>query len=260
VLNRRILIINEPEFEKIMEKQVYDTMSDQKLRIATWNVERPNLTTERQSDKVNAINAELKKYPSDIFILTETNVCISPGLDHVQHSEPLEKEAGGNYYQEGERRVSIWSVYPIIERLKVKNPLTTTCAVLQTPFGNLAVFGCIIGIHGIRDGFDTDLQDQIEDLRRFVAAGYNICYAGDFNLSFCDSYYTKTSARSQLNDLFSILKMKNLTAGIPQMIDHIVVSESILLHSSVQTECWNTDKETARPIVLSDHKGVVVTL
>lgn len=230
------------------------------LKIATWNVERPNLTTEKQREKANAINAELKKLPADIFILTETNECISPGTEYVHHSEPLDKDAGGDYYEDGERRVSIWSVYPIIERLKVKNSLTTACAVLQTPFGNLAVFGCIIGIHGIRDGFDTDLEDQMEDLSRFAAKGYNICYTGDFNLSFCDSYYTKKSARSQLNDLFSTIKMKNLTADIPENIDHIVISESFLPLSSIEKECWNQDKKKASPIVLSDHKGVIVTL
>jgi hypothetical protein len=230
------------------------------LKIATWNVERPNLTTERQREKANAINAELKKHPADIFILTETNECISPGTDYVHHSEPLDKDAGGDYYEDGERRVSIWSVYPIIERLKVKNSLTTACAVLKTPFGNLAVFGCIIGIHGIRDGFDTDLKDQMEDLTRFAALGYNICYAGDFNLSFCDSYYTKKTARSQLNDLFSAIRMKNLTADIPENIDHIVISESFLPISPIEKECWNQDKKIAVPIVLSDHKGLIVTL
>jgi hypothetical protein len=214
----------------------------------------------RQRERVNAINAELKKHPADIFILTETNECISPGTGyHVHHSEPLDNEAGGNYYKKGERRISIWSVYPIIDILKVKNPLTAACAVFQTPVGNLAVFGCIIGIHGIRDGFDTDLHDQIEDIRRFAAEGHNICYAGDFNLSFCDSYYTKISERNQLNELFSTLMMKNLTAEIPEMIDHIVVSESFVPTSAIEIECWNMNKKAALPR-LSDHKGVAVTI
>jgi len=213
----------------------------------------------RQRERVNAINAELKNHPADIFILTETNECISPGADFVYHSDPLDKEAGGGYYKAGEHRISIWSMYPIIDILKVKNSLTTLCVVVQTPFGNLAVFGCIIGIHGIRDGFDTDLRDQMEDLRRFAAEGYNLCYAGDFNLSFCDSYYTKISAMNKLNELFSFLKMKNLTAEIPEMIDHIVVSESFHSISSVEIECWNMNKKAALPR-LSDHKGVAVTI
>jgi hypothetical protein len=224
---------------------------DKPLTIATWNVRRPT----KRAYRVPALNAELAKLTPDIVVLTETNECISPGTGyHVHHSEPLDKELAGNYYKEGERRVSIWSVYPFIETLKVKDSLTTACAVLQTPFGKLAVFGSIIGIHGIRDGFDTDLKNQMEDLTRFAAEGYSICYAGDFNLSFCDSYYTKKSARTQLNVLFSLLKMKNLTADIPQNIDHIVISESFFSDVARPHTCWNEDKK------LSDHKGVMVSI
>ena len=226
----------------------------QQLTIATWNVERPTQTSQR----VPALNTELAKIKPDIVILTETNECISPGAGyHVYHSGPIDKEAGGDYYKKGERRISIWSIYPIIETLNVENPLTTACAALQTPFGNLAVFGCIIGIHGRGAGFEKDLQDQIEDLTRFASEGYNICYAGDFNLSFCDSYYTKITARNQLNDLFSKLKMKNLTAEIPQMIDHIVISESFIPEVPVLPKLWNEEKRNGP---LSDHKGVVVTI
>lgn len=100
----------------------------------------------------------------------------------------------------------------------------------------------------------------MEDLWRLNGAGYHICYAGDFNLSFCDNYYTKKPARDQLNDLFATLKMKNLTADIPENIDHIVLSDAFISGSSVEKECWNTDKKRARPIILSDHKGVAVTI
>lgn len=224
------------------------------LTIATWNVQRPTLRAYR----VPALNAELEKFKPNIIVLTETNECISLGAGYyVHHSDPLDKEAGGNYYKDGERRISIWSMYPIIETLKVKNPLTTACAVIQTPFGNLAVFGCIIGIHGIRDEFDKDLKDQIDDLTKFAAEGYKICYAGDFNLSFCDSYYTKISARTQLNNLFSTLKMKNLTSKIPEMIDHIVISETFFSEVLIPPKLWNEEKRKGK---LSDHKGVMVTL
>jgi endonuclease/exonuclease/phosphatase family metal-dependent hydrolase len=226
----------------------------QPLTIATWNVERPT----RRSSRVPALNAEIAKIKPDIIVLTETNECISPGGGyHVHHSEYLGKEAGGDYYKDGERRVSIYSKYRILEHLKVKNPLTTACALLQTPFGNLAVFGCIIGIHGIRDDFDKDLQDQIEDLSRFAAEGHKICYTGDFNLSFCDSYYTKKSARDQLNKIFLTLKMKNLTAEIPQMIDHIVISESFFSEVAIPPKLWNEERSKGK---LSDHKGVMVTI
>lgn len=48
------------------------------LKIATWNVERPNLTKGKERERAKAINAELKNRPADILILTETNECIVP--------------------------------------------------------------------------------------------------------------------------------------------------------------------------------------
>lgn len=231
------------------------------LKIATWNVERPNLTTESDIKRVNAINAEIKKHPADIFILTETNECICPECAHVHFSEPLNQDRGGNYYEKGERRIGIWSNYEIIDRPEVTEPLTTTCAVLQTPYGKLAVYGSIIGINGIfdKDFFYKNLYNQIDDLTQLAKEGYHICYAGDFNISFSGRYRPNKKATIPLNDLFSALQMKNLTAEIPEMIDHIVLSVSILKNASVNEECWNPDKKMARPR-LSDHKGVVVTI
>jgi len=225
-------------------------MSEQNLRIATWNVERPTLF----SNRVPAINAELKKVAADIFILTETNSCISPGEGYsVCSTLPLAPDKDGDYYKQGELRVSIYSVFPIKESLPVTNPDTTVCALIDTPYGPLAVYGCIIGIHGRGKGFDIDLQQQIEDLS-LLSKQHQVCYAGDFNVSFCDKYYTKKEAKKLLEESFSKYTMRNLTADIPANIDHIAISEAFLKGTSIQKSCWNEEKK------LSDHKGVMVTL
>ncbi len=224
-------------------------MSSQKLSIATWNVERPTF----RSKKVPAINDELKKQAADIFILTETHHCISPGKGYsVSSSMPLKREQDGSIYEEGELRVSIYSVFPIIKQLEVTNPCTTVCSLIKTPYGQLAVYGCIIGIHGRGKGFDIDLEQQIQDLSRLTKQ-YPVCYAGDYNLSFCDNYYTKETSRSMLEESFSRFGIKNLTAEIPANIDHVAISESFLANTTVQYNCWNVDKK------LSDHKGVAVS-
>ena len=220
------------------------------LRIATWNVERPT----RFSHKVPAINAALKELAAEIVVLTETNTCIVPGDGYyVCSTLPLAPDKDGEYYKQGELRVSIYSVFPIIGQLPVSNPETTVCALIDTPYGQLAVYGCIIGIHGRGKGFDIDLKQQVEDLSQ-IAQLHPVCYTGDFNVSFCDSYYTKKEAKELLEKSFSTFGMKNLTADIPETIDHIVISESFLANASVQHSCWNEDKK------LSDHKGVKVTL
>ena len=220
------------------------------IKIATWNVERPT----RFSPRVVTINDELKKHRADILILTETHDCISPGEGYsVCSSQPLAHEQDGSIYEQGELRVSIFSVFPIIKHLPVTNPYTTVCTLIDTPYGPLAVYGCIIGIHGRGKGFDSDLKQQVEDLS-LLTKQHQVCYAGDLNLSFCDTYYTKKEAKLLLEESFSKFGLKNLTADIPATIDHIVISKSFLSDASIQQSCWNEDKK------LSDHKGVAVTI
>ena len=220
------------------------------LRIATWNVERPTIT----SKKVPGINAALREHGADIVVLTETNSCIVPGDGYsVCSTQPLAADKYGDYYKQGELRVSIYSVFPIIAQLPVTNPETTVCALIETPYGQLAVYGCIIGVHGRGKGFDVDLEQQLDDLSKITQA-HLVCYAGDFNVSFCDRYYTKKEAKELLERSFSTFGMKNLTADIPENIDHIAISESFLTNASIQHSCWNKEKK------LSDHKGVMVTL
>lgn len=234
------------------------------ITIATWNVERPNRTTGREKERVLRINAELKNHPADILILTETNDCISPGEGYSQcSSTPLERDHDAYDYKEGERRVSIYSRFPLERRLKVTNPDTTVCALYATPFGSLAVYGCIIGILGSRNhGFRVDLQQQLNDLSLLKQQEAHICYAGDFNMTFCDTYYSHSEGKLLLEDSFLKLGLKLLTRDIPENVDHIAISESFLPHASIQPEwsCWNVDGRMARPRLLSDHKGVIITL
>lgn len=49
-----------------------------KLRIATWNIERPRTG---RSEKINALVARMKSVDADIWILTETQEDVSPGSE-----------------------------------------------------------------------------------------------------------------------------------------------------------------------------------
>jgi hypothetical protein len=59
------------------------TMSEQELKIATWNLDRPNRSTELKNKRI--LDA-LKKIGADIWILTETNSCICPGEEYIPFS------------------------------------------------------------------------------------------------------------------------------------------------------------------------------
>ena len=50
--------------------------------------------------------------------------------------------------EEGELRVSIYSAFPLRKSLPVSNPDTTVFARIDIPDGPLAVYGCLMGIHG----------------------------------------------------------------------------------------------------------------
>ncbi len=112
----------------------------------------------------------------------------------------------------------------------------------------------MIGIHGNRrDSFKTDSDKQIEDFHRIAAHG-NFCIAGDINMSFGDNYYHTNDGREKLNNAFMQLKLVNTTAGIPENIDHIILSEDFVGGREVSTLTWNEDKS------LSDHIGVEVVI
>jgi endonuclease/exonuclease/phosphatase family metal-dependent hydrolase len=78
--------------------------------------------------------------------------------------------------------------------------------------------------------------------------------AGDFNISFGDNYYYTKDGRDKLNAVFEELGMLNLTKGVAQNIDHIVISEGLVGGGKVDIETWNLEKK------LSDHIGVVVEI
>lgn len=221
------------------------------MRIATWNVERPFPT----SAIVPAILQAIKKVNADIWIFTETHDCINPGDEyHAHHCSPvLEKKV---IYKTGERRVSIYSKYPINKIIPTFRDDTSICVSIQTPMGPLAVYGTVLGIYGNRgEEFKDDLKAQILDFERISQQEKNFCIAGDLNMTFSDNYYYTKEGRDKLNTIFDKLEMTNLTAGIARNIDHIVMSKSFISGKPTTIQ-WNdpVDKK------LSDHMGVAINI
>lgn len=229
-------------------------ISDQKLKIATWNVERPSNSSKIKNGK---ILEALKGIDADILILTETNSCINPGEGYCSFAT---SSLTGSFstkdgeYREGENRVTIWSKFPGSRHKDFSDSHSSICAAISTPLGELNVYGTIIGIYGNRDkSFNVDLEVQLADWQRLCRMG-NVCIAGDFNISFADGYYYTKLGRQKMDDCFQSLKVDVPTRKIPQNIDHIAISESLLKSVVCKTEIWNEDKK------LSDHMGVWLTL
>jgi hypothetical protein len=111
------------------------------MKIATWNLERPKIN----GKKTPAIIEALKEINADIFILTETETFIDLGDEYfVRHSEKDKQE----YFGEGERRVSIFSKYPITKELETFRADTSLCVSMETPKGELIIYGTVIGNRG----------------------------------------------------------------------------------------------------------------
>ena len=216
------------------------------MRIATWNVER--LKHRRELDKILLACTQAD---ADILVLTETdervNLCY-----HTIIRTPKLTEIAPKYYKPTENRVSIFTRYKCLRQFPTYDKYTALCAELETEKGNLLVYGTIIGIYGNRnENFKTDLPKQIEDFKR-LSAGHNLCVCGDYNLTFSDNYYHTEEGRNAINECFSQIGMRILTAERPCCVDHIALPDRLIAGSTVTTQEWNLDKS------LSDHKGIVV--
>jgi len=217
------------------------------MKIATWNIERPG----KFSGKLKGITELLIAYNPDILVLTETNENVYLAENYkCFHTAALEQP----YYKPGERRVSIYSKYDAIGVIKTFRDDTSICVKYDTPIGELAVYGTVIGIHGNRrKSFMEDLDSQIEDFES-IGKNANLCICGDLNVSFSDNYYYTKEGRNKLVAVFEKMKLDNLTAGIRQNIDHIIIPESICCNCKIDTSTGNDDKK------LSDHIMVGVEI
>lgn len=219
------------------------------MKIATWNVER--LKHRRELDKILDACGRMQ---ADVLVLTETDCRIQPDFPFAFQTSPLSGSQPVNYYST-ENRVSIFTKYKAVRQHMTYDEHTTLCVELETEYGNLLVYGTIIGILGNRNpSFMRDLEKQIGDVKR-LSAGKNLCICGDFNCSFSDGYYFTKMARSTILRAFSENGIRLLTTEVPECIDHIAISERFVAagNSWVQIEEWNCDKK------LSDHKGIAVT-
>lgn len=216
------------------------------MKIATWNIERL-----KHGSRLPDIKEAIRNVDADILILTEADRTLKlPEYDFQLQTDDLESDD----YDDTERRVVIYTSYQTVGGENTFDGKTTMCSFLVTPLGPLAVYGTIIGTHGNRGHqFNEDLEEQIGDFYR-VCQRMPLCISGDFNISFSDNYYFTHHGRDSLNACFEQNDLVNLTAELPQAIDHIVLSKSIVGGCEVKLTEWNLDKS------LSDHKGVCVEL
>ena len=221
------------------------------MKIATWNLERPT----KNGHKTPAILQYLRKLNADILVLTETSEFIDLGNEYeFFHTEIF----SGQFYKPGDRQVSVFSKYPITRHISTFRADTSLCLEVTTPFGELIVYGTIIGNFGNGgDLFKRDLEKQLLDYEN-IGKTKNFCIVGDLNISFSDNFYFTKEGREKLKNSFELLGMKIMTEHIPNNIDHIILTKDFFGNRKIINGFWNeTENKKER---LTDHKGVFVEI
>lgn len=224
------------------------------MKIVNFNIERLLILS-----KLKSIIELIKSYDADIIVLTETNSTLIDLSENyfAQHSKPLSKNQDNvNFYREGENRVSIYSKYPIKSRIQTTDEFTSLAIELETTFGNLIVYGTIVGIFGYsrdKDRFVKDFNEQESDFNK-IFANENVCLVGDLNISLSGWIYPSKEYRENLNAIINQFDLDSSTASIKDNIDHILISKKFIKNREIQIEPFNVDKK------LSDHIGICLTL
>ena len=237
-------------------------MKNQQLKIATWNLDRPTFGTKSKND---LILKTLHQVDADVLILTETNSCIDLGQNYNSYPSTClfqSLSVGTEQYQEGENRVTIWSKLPGQRRIDMCNSHSAVCAQITTDWGELNIYGTVIGIYGKNRGkaepilsqtdFERTLEVQLADWERLAELKSPLCIAGDFNLSLVGSYYFTKQHRQKILDCLDKLKIAVPTKELPENIDHIALSSVFFNPAGYKAETW--------PKAKTDHKGVLLTI
>jgi endonuclease/exonuclease/phosphatase family metal-dependent hydrolase len=244
-------------------------MKRHQIKIATWNVGRPKPSTKPRNE---SILKTLHGVDADILVLTETNSCIDlRDIYQTCFSTACLFESlalGGELYKEGENRVTIWSKFSGQRRIDMSNSHSSVCALLESDWGDLNVYGTVIGIYGKNRGryerklsktdFETAIETQLIDWERLAGLG-DLCIVGDFNteLSLSGKDYVSASGRKRINECFQKIDVQVPTRGIPNNVDHVALSANFLKSIDPPWKTWNEAKDKT---LLSDHVGVSITL
>jgi exonuclease III len=220
-------------------------MKSQQIKIATWNLNRPTLSTQPRNDSILII---LRKIDADILILTETNSCIDLSDTYQTYFSTTclfqSLALGKEFYKEGENRVTVWSKFRGQRRIDMCNIYGKNRGQYEPKLS--------------KNDFEAAIQAQLTDWER-LADLENLCIAGDFNteLSSSGKHYVSASDRGKINECFEKIRVQVPTRDIPNNVDHVAVSASFLKDIYPTWQTWN---ETRNKSLLSDHMGVSITL
>lgn len=238
-----------------------------KIKIATWNVQRP-----RKGGTLNPQRLKkIREHDADIWILTETRDVISLGDGwHSLTSFPIP-----DYHAEGETLVTIWSKFPI---RAVSASRFTACAEILIPNTSpLLVYGTVIPWdkdEGFSKRFKAGRWDEHRRQVKVQTSEWEVlsksypehlmCIAGDFNQhrGTIGSYKDVESVAKISDSLLSCglecitVKSDKCAKLSKPLVDHICLSKTLV--ASSQLTVWPYDEVDG--VRLSDHHGVMASI
>ncbi len=241
------------------------------MRIATWNLERPDPGNEVRK---RAQIEKIREMGADIWILTETHEVIDLSETHhgAATTPSLRKP------RPGEACAAIWSRWPILRRIDTADSSEALCVEVDHPDQPLLVYGSIIAYAGYKgsDG-KSQMKEQhyryigwhAEDWRRLRQEfpDHHIITGGDYNQNRDGArWYGTRKGRDMLSEALSGAGLKCVTeqdfvaAGKLEKrhtVDHLCMDESLAARVAT-VDAW----ERTRPdgLRMSDHSGVLVDL
>lgn len=236
------------------------------MRIGTWNV---GYALPRRLDALRAVLADNR---ADIWVLTETHDDLAPaGCPYVAHTHQRLQEARD--VRPGSRWVSIWSVYPILERVVLEGADQKRTVITMLDIGSgdrMLVYGTVIPWQSDRGTNDWSEHHRVIPVqcdewrtlrRRYPDAA--LCVAGDYNTDMqTGRFYGTRRGIADLSagladcSLFCATTLDRVPAGrlLDPPIDHIALPLDWQDRAKVIV-AWPPNKS-----VLSDHSGLVVLI
>jgi len=236
------------------------------MRIGTWNLQRAR-GLEKNRQRLELIASR----HADVWVLTETHdsIDLTPMKYRSVATDP------DTAARVGERWVTIWSRFSVLDRPAVEDPVRTTAAVVDSPIGPMAIFGTVLPWHsdpgpggGAKAWSEHHrvIEAQGEEWKRLAespGAG-GLCIAGDFNTSIGRPHFYGTKRGRDLlqralgdADLAFVTDTDSFPPGLLRhpVIDHVCLSTALASRASV-VEAWEGTTENG--VKLSDHSGLVV--
>lgn len=217
------------------------------MKILSWNLERPK---KNHFTRINHIQNLVIAENADIIIVTESNYCIDFGDEYfLLQTDVLPSFHDNQNYFEGENRVSIYSKFPIQKHISTYDPFTSVCGLVETNFGKLIIYGSIIGSFGGKGFyFENDLKQQKKDIKSLQG---NVCFSGDFNISFAGWKYPSQKVINETKDFFNTLNFEIITESNKDSAIHTIISQEFLTDKIYTTRMIEIDRK------ISDHNLII---